>query len=197
MTVIMGVSGITAPLPPSRHELTVGKHCSYCSSSMVMTHAHPECMHVRSATRGSRGQHPSRRVSLSEEIQEAGLAAYPEPWFALGKGERIRRLTMAVRPVSVVHDGVSEGLNWKVSTEYGARCEDSAPTLFFPYRLFFFFSPCLSGAIINEIQEIWIQKVGHIIISMGVHGLIRLPTVLPRNQNTTNFSFQKQLKSRD
>ena len=128
----MGPSGITAPLPPSRHELTVGKHCSYCSSSMVMTHAHPECMHVRSATRGSRGQHPNRRVSLSEEFQEAGLAAYPEPWFTLGKGERIRRLTIAVRPVSVVHDEVSEGL--KVSTLRSAEPEDSV--LFF-YRLFF------------------------------------------------------------
>lgn len=61
----------------------------------------------------------------------------------------------------------------------------------------FFFSPCLSGAIINETQEIWIQKVDHIIVSMDIHGLIRLPAFLPRNQNTTNFSFQKQLKSRD
>lgn len=165
----MGVSGITAPLPPSRHELTVGKHCSYCPSSMVMTHAHPECMHVRSATRGSRGQHPNRRVSLSEEFQEAGLAAYPEPWFTLGKGERIRRLTIAVKPVSVVHDEVSEGL--KVSTtECGTRrfCAFFLPSLFF-------FSPCLPGAIlINETQEIWIQKVDHIIVSMGIHDLIQL-----------------------
>lgn len=45
------------------------------------------------------------------------MAAYPEPWFALGKGERIRRLTMAVRPVSVVHDEVSEGFEGK----YGVR----------------------------------------------------------------------------
>lgn len=166
----MGVSGITAPLPPSRHELTVGRHCNYCSSSMIMTHAHPECMHVRSATRGSRGQHPNRRVSLSEEFQEAGLAAYPEPWFTLGKGERIRRLTIAVKPVSVVHDEVSEGL--KVSTYYGVR--NPKILCFFP-TVSFFFSPCLPGAIlINETQEIWIQKVDHIIVSMGIHDLIQL-----------------------
>lgn len=130
----MGVSGITAPLPPSRHELTVGRHCNYCSSSMIMTHAHPECMHVRSATRGSRGQHPNRRASLSEEFQEAGLAAYPEPWFTLGKGERIRRLTIAVKPVSVVHDEVSEGL--KVS-KYVLRSAEPEDSVLFSYRLFF------------------------------------------------------------
>lgn len=161
---------------------------------MAVMHAHPECMHVRSATRGSKGQHPSRRVSLSEEFQEAGLAAYPEPWFALGKGERIRRLTMAVRPVSVVHDEVSEGL--KIS-KYVRSTEPGTMKI-----LHLFFLPSLlssvlacQGAIINETQEIWIPKVDHIIVSMDIRSTW-LDT--PRNQNTPNFSSQKkQLKSRD
>ena len=77
---------------------------------------------------------------------------------------------MAVRPVSVVHDEVSEGL--KVSTYYGVR--NPKILCFFP-TVSFFFSPCLPGAIlINETQEIWIQKVDHIIVSMGIHDLIQL-----------------------
>ena len=62
------------------------------------------------------------------------MAAYPEPWFTLGKGERIRRLTIAVKPVSVVHDEVSEGL--KVS-KYVLRSAEPEDSVLFSYRLFF------------------------------------------------------------
>ena len=80
---------------------------------------------------------------------------------------------MAVRPVSVVHDEVSEGL--KIS-KYVRSTEPGTMKI-----LHLFFLPSLlssvlacQGAIINETQEIWIQKVDHIIVSMGIHDLIQL-----------------------
>lgn len=58
----------------------------------------------------------------------------------------------------------------------------------------FFFSPCLSGAIINETQEIWIQKVDHIIVSMDIHGLIRLPAFFATQSEYHKFQLSEATK---